>query len=51
VIQGKKDDNDVRVAVVLDRQTLIVLSMARKDADDDAAFEALVTSIAFADAM
>ncbi|HET6164108.1 MAG TPA: transglutaminase-like domain-containing protein [Planctomycetota bacterium] len=51
VINGKKGDNDVRVAVVLDRQTLIVLSMARKDADDDAAFEALVTSIAFADAM
>jgi len=51
VVSGKKGDNDVRVAVVLDRQTLIVLSMARKDADDDAAFEALVTSIAFADAM
>jgi hypothetical protein len=51
VIQGKKGDNDVRVAVVLDRQALIVLSMARNDDDDEAAFEALVTSIAFADAM
>ena len=51
VVKGKKGDNDVLVAVVLDRQALIVLSMARKDADDDATFEALIESIAFADAM
>ena len=51
VVKGKKGDNDVLVAVVFDWQALIVLSMARKDADDDATFEALIESIAFADAM
>lgn len=51
VVKGRKGDHDVRIAVVLDRQALIVLSMVRNDDADDETFEALVTSIAFAGAM
>jgi hypothetical protein len=51
LIRGKKDNGDVLVAVVLDHQALIVITMP-KDADgDEKAFDGIIGSLVFAGAM
>jgi hypothetical protein len=51
LIRGKKDQGDVLVAVLLDRQALIVISMPKEQDGDEKIFDGIVGSLVFAGAM
>jgi hypothetical protein len=51
LIRGKKDQGDILVAVLLDRQALIVISMPNEEDGDEKVFEGIIGSLVFAGAM